>query len=55
MPSAWREFSFALHQIQQALDPPLSLAKTMQHWNTLARDLAEPSRKRVPQLVNVLS
>jgi hypothetical protein len=48
--SRWREFSFALHQLRQAIDPPLALAATMANWNTLAADLAESSRKRVPQV-----
>ena len=36
-PSPSREFSFALHQIQQAIEPHLSLQKTLYSWNQIAR------------------
>jgi Transposase DDE domain len=51
-PSPWREFSFALHQIQQAIEPCLSLRQTLFSWNQIARALAEKSRKRLPQFGN---
>jgi len=44
----------ALHPLRQAIDPPLALAATMANWNTLAVDLAESSRKRVPPSARVL-
>ena len=50
IPSRWREFSFALHQLRQCIDPCLPLAATLANWNTLAADLSEPSRKRAPQV-----
>jgi len=49
-PSPWREFSFALHQIQQAIEPQLSLQQTFSKWNQIARALAEELRNRLPQL-----
>jgi hypothetical protein len=45
-----REFSFALHQIQQAIEPHLFLQQTIYSWNQIAQGLAEKSRKRLPQL-----
>jgi hypothetical protein len=36
--------------VQRAIDPALPLAATMLNWNTLAADLAEPSRRRTPQV-----
>jgi hypothetical protein len=46
-----REFSFALHQIQQAIEPHLSLQQTLYSWNQIAQPLAEKSRNRLLQLV----
>jgi hypothetical protein len=34
--SGWCEFSFALHQVQQAIEPNLSLKHTLLKWNGLA-------------------
>ena len=48
--SRWREFSFALHQTQQAIEPALALRRIIDQWHTIAYDLAEPSRKRKPQV-----
>lgn len=48
--SNWREFSFALHQIQQAINPVISLQKVIQQWGDISSALAEGSRKRRPQL-----
>ena len=45
-----REFSFALHQIQEAIEPQLSLQQTLYSWNQIARALAEKSRNRPLQL-----
>jgi hypothetical protein len=45
-----REFSFSLHQIQQAIEPHLSLQQTLYSWNQIAQALAEKSRKRLLQL-----
>jgi len=48
--STSREFSFALHQIQHAIEPYLSLQQTLYSWNQMARALAEKPRKRLLQL-----
>ena len=48
--SQWREFQFALHQLQQAIVPELELGFVMHHWNEIAAALAERHRQRVPQL-----
>jgi len=45
-----REFSFALRQIQQAIEPDLSLQQTLYSWNQIAQALAERLRKRLLQL-----
>jgi hypothetical protein len=47
-----REFSFALHQIQQAIEAGLSLQQTLSSWNQIAQALAEKSRNRLLQLTN---
>jgi hypothetical protein len=47
-----REFSFALHQIQQAIEADLSLQQTLSSWNQIAQALAEKSRDRLLQLTN---
>jgi hypothetical protein len=51
--SPWREFAFSLHQIQEAIEPKLSLRKTIEQWQVIANDLAEKKRKRKPQVVNI--
>jgi len=48
--SNWREFSFMLHQIQQAINPVVSLEKVIQQWGEISVALAESSRRRKPQL-----
>ena len=45
-----RESSFALHQIQQAIEPHVSLQQTLYSWNQIAHALAEKSRNRPLQL-----
>ena len=45
-----REFSFALRQVQQAIEPHLSLQQTLYSWNQIAQALAEKSRNRLLQL-----
>ena len=45
-PSRWRKFSFALHQLQNAIAPHLSLMGTLIKWHAIARTLAEPPRTR---------
>ncbi len=34
------------HAIEQALESPLPLKKTLEQWNEIERDLREPPRKR---------
>jgi hypothetical protein len=51
--SAWREFAFALHQIQQAVDPVISLRKVLNEWGEIGSALGERSRKRIPQIKNL--
>ena len=51
--SPWREFAFCLHQVQEAIEPRLSLRKTIEQWHVIANDLAEKNRKRKPQVANL--
>ncbi len=44
--SEWREFNFALHQVQNVVEPKLRLAKVLVNWNQLAYALAERPRER---------
>ena len=44
--SRWREFSFALHQLQHAIQPTLPLADIMERWAEIAIALAERPRNR---------
>jgi hypothetical protein len=48
----WREFAFALHQVQQAVDPVVSLKKILSGWNEINLALRENSRRRKPRLSN---
>ncbi len=50
--SNWREFEFMLHQVQNAIQPDVSLRKTVDHWQEICRDLAENNRQRKPQMTN---
>jgi hypothetical protein len=52
--SRWREFQFALHQLQ-AIVPEGELEFVMRHWNEIAAALAERNRHRVPQFARCLS
>jgi hypothetical protein len=47
--SEWREFGFALHQIQNAIEPRLPLTHVLTGWNRLAAGLAESHRNRAAQ------
>ena len=51
--SEWREFAFALHQIQDAIEPDLPLIQVLTEWNRLAAALAESHRKREAQNRNL--
>jgi hypothetical protein len=44
--SPWREFLFALYQVQRAIEPALTLQETLARWPEIERDLAESTRKR---------
>lgn len=48
--SLWRELSFALHLVRQAVNPTLGLSECIGQWREIAKDLAEPPRKRTQQL-----
>jgi len=47
--SEWREFGFALHQIQNVIELNLPLTTVLTGWNRLATGLAERHRNRAPQ------
>ena len=47
--SEWREFGFALHQIQNVIEPNLPMTKVLTGWNRLAAGLAECHRNRAAQ------
>ena len=49
LPSRWREFSFAFHQITKALERALALSDMLANWNQIAKRLAEAPRKRKSQ------
>jgi len=51
--SEWREFGFALHQIQNAIEPSLPLRQVLNGWNRLAAALAESHRNRAAQERNL--
>lgn len=48
--SLWRETSFALHLIRQAVNPRLDLAQCVENWAEISKELAESPRKRIKQL-----
>ena len=47
--SEWREFAFALHQVQNSIEPNLPLTQVLNEWNRLATSLAECHRNRAGQ------
>ena len=49
MRSEWREFAFALHQVQNVIEPHVRLTHVLKHWNRMAKVLAERQRKRENQ------
>ena len=53
--SEWREFAFALHQIQDAIEPHLPLPQVLSQWNRLAAGLTESHRNRAAQNRNLNS
>jgi hypothetical protein len=42
----WRETSFALFLIKQAVNPRMSIAECITNWDEISKTLAEPTRKR---------
>ena len=42
----WRELSFALHLVRQAVNPPLHSDGCLGKWQEIATKLAEPPRRR---------
>jgi hypothetical protein len=40
-----------LELLKRAVLPRLSLRNAIEHWHVIARELAEPPRKRIPQTV----
>lgn len=48
--SLWSEFASCLHQIQEAIEPRLSLETIIEQWNIIADDLQERNRQRKPQI-----
>jgi hypothetical protein len=50
----WRELSFALHLIRQAVNPHLDLSECISQWNDIAFFLSEPPRQRQKQLSGLL-
>ena len=48
--SYWREFEFMLHQIQQAVEPKISINNVISQWDSIRKNLAENPRKRKLQI-----
>jgi hypothetical protein len=53
--SEWREFAFALHQIQDAVEPDIRLAQVLSQWNRVAAALSERHRNRAAQNLNQIT
>ena len=51
-PSAWRDFRFMVHQATRAIEPSLPLSRAIRDWNVISEQLADPPRKRTPQLAS---
>jgi hypothetical protein len=47
--SRWREFAFAFHEIQRAIEPHSGLQQMLEDWEEIAGTLAESCRKRKTQ------
>jgi len=41
-----------LNQVKRAIEPSLSLSRTLSAWNTISEQLADAPRKRKPQLAS---
>jgi len=48
--SPWRDFRFMLNQLTRTIEPQLPLARVITEWNQIFRALAEPPRRRRPQI-----
>lgn len=51
--SIWRETSFMLELLRQAVGPNLSLSDCIHNWKNIKSVLAEERRKRKLQLKNI--
>lgn len=51
----WRETSFALHLVKQAVNPKLGLKNCIQNWKSISKKLSENPRRRKAQVVNLSS
>jgi hypothetical protein len=49
----WRETSFALHLIKQAVNPILGLKKCIKNWRNIAKYLSENQRNRKRYVDNI--
>lgn len=49
----WRETSFALHLIKQAVNPILGLKNCLQNWKKIAKNLSENARSRKTYEANI--
>jgi hypothetical protein len=47
--SRWREFAFAFHEIQHAIEPRYGLEQMLETWQEIQSGLAESCRKRKTQ------
>jgi hypothetical protein len=43
-----------LELLKRAVLPKLSLCNAIEHWRMIARELAEPPRKRIPQIARIM-
>jgi len=50
--SQWREFEFMLHQVQQVIEPEISLKETLIKWREISKRLSENARHRKLQITN---
>jgi hypothetical protein len=48
--SHWREFEYMHNELKRAIDINMPLVQTIENWQRIARDLAEPPRRRRSQL-----
>ena len=39
-----------LHQVAQAIAPTLPLSQSIREWHQISAELADPTRRRTPQL-----